>query len=545
MLRQAPGFPNQWKTSLNFDALWDKPLNSEFDLTGKVETDYFQDKQVSAPPPFFLSGEFPGSYTIEPTVSGLSTGLDNKIYRQSAQIGLNIHKYHSATIVPSVGIYGESVMESPAVGPTANLEIDWNNLQIEGFNTSLSAVGSGQFLDTRNHREIEVNLNAEREFTEYSSNKFSANYRNYSREFPVSSAQNDRRREDEYLISNQLDYQISTPISLDFDLNLSRRMVEPTLFVQSNKLEELSTGLYSGLRGEFGEHNFRLGFSSIGQNQSYPVRTVDGRQYSIESDAGLKFKSDSLNITMILSRYKYDVSPDEYSIDTRDELRHSYILNHTHIFDKSLNLNTLLRVDLHHMVYLESERSGDNNWDRFFLLSPAVSYKSEDWSQLARFKVSADYLDYDFAESEASNRVFRKFSLEDSLHVRLQNNLSVQIQYLLLLEDQGDLDWGAFIEELSDEYRTHDGSVNFIWKERTIEYRVGWGYYRRRAFHANSYGEMERGELVESTGPLLGVYGRGPVETEIELTVSYKWVSSSYMEQYSLTNIDLTLLKSF
>ena len=38
MLRQPPGFPNQWKTSLDFQALWTKPLAQDYEMNGNVNT---------------------------------------------------------------------------------------------------------------------------------------------------------------------------------------------------------------------------------------------------------------------------------------------------------------------------------------------------------------------------------------------------------------------------------------------------------------------------------------------------------------------------
>lgn len=543
MLRQPPGFPNQWKTSLDFSALWSRLIRQGIELQGGIDTDYFHDRQVSQRPPFLFSDPYPSNPSYIPPSPGLTTGLDNRIYRQSTYFGVNLKKFADISIKPSAGIYGEKVMESTAVGPTGKLALEWGNLNIGGYDTDFSASGSGQFMRGRTHRNIEVNFRAGKDYSHVSSNIFSAKYRNYIREFPVSNSLTDRRRENEYRLSNTLKYNIFGPLAAKLDLKLGRRRVEPTSFDDTNRLEELSTGLDAGFEGEFGKHVFKFGFGSEGHNQTYPQRKIIGRQYKLTTGADFLIGEDSLKFTGMISRLKYDVSPEYYSIDTHDELRHSYILRHFHPLSQKLDLETQLRTDLYHLVYLKSGRSGDNNWERFFLFSPTVRYQSVGWSQFARFTVSADYIDYDFQQSAGSSRVFRKFSAEDSLRIKLTEKWALKIRYLLLLEDQGGLDWGAFVQDLSDEYRTHDGCFMLVWDIRKLEYRFGWAYYQRRGYHIDIEGKLKAGEKVESSGPLFAVYGDGPWGFKIELSASYKRVTETNKNPYPLTTIDLTMFK--
>jgi len=544
MLRQPPGFPDQWKSSINLNANWSKPMGSGNKLTGSVGSEFFSDQQVSQSPPFQLNQLFPHTSNLNPAGGGLTTGLNNRILRQSAGMGIALRELYGLNLTPQAGIYGERIMDISAVGPTGNIGLEGCELDWGGFQTSIAASANGQFLHQRTHHEITANFSAWKEYSPASSNFFTADYRNYVREFPLSAEVTDRRYEEEYRFGDILKYNIYEPFELILGMNLVRRRVEPTTFDATNRLDELSTGVSAGFSGRLNEHFVSFTFNADGQNKSYPFRTVKGRQYGLTAEAILSLHQDSLKFSSMLSRYKYDVSPEEYSIDTRDEIRHSYKLIHYHPFGKGLEIETQLRTDLYHLVYLKSDRSADNNWERFFLFSPEVRYNSRTWSQRARFRVSANYIDYDFEASAPPSRVFRKFSVEDSLYINIADDWSLKIQYLLLLEDGGILDWDAFIQELSDKYRTNNGSIMFIRRLGSLSCGFGWAYYHRKAYHTGSLGGLSLGERVESAGPLTSIYGEAPYGFQLEFTASYRRIKETSKDPYSQAMMDLTLLKS-
>ena len=549
MLRQPPGFPDQWRTSLKFNADWEKPVWQGRLLSGSINTDYHSDQEVEQTAPLLLNRLFPDSPDYITYVPGLTTGLDNNIFRQSADVGMDFKQVFDLNIRPSVGIYGESILNTTAVGPTGNLAVEGSGMDWGGFQSDVSANASGQLLEDRRNREINADFRAWKQYSEQSSNLFLANFRNYVREFPVADTMSvrgytiDRRYEEEYRIGNVLNYNIFGPVGMILDMNFSRRKVVPSLSNETHSVLEISTGVTAGFTADVNDHRFDLNFTSNGQNQNYPARDVEGRQYRIDWGTNFRFAQDSLKIHGQLSRHKYDVLPEALSIDTRDELRHSYKITYYHDAGEGLETETQLRADFNHLVYLKAERSADNNWERFFLFSPEVRYLSQAWSQRAKFHVSAKYVDYDFESSAPPSRVYRKFSADDSLYISLNPLWGIKVEYLFLLEDRGDLDWKAFIQELSDEYRTNDLSLMFIHRYKGLEYGIGWAYYQRQAYHTNSNSELVPGERVESTGPAAVLYGCGPLNMQMELTASYRSIIESVKPRYSQTQIDITLIK--
>jgi len=544
ILRQPPGFPNQWKTSVNLGAEWRKPILERYQLNGSISSEYFSDQEVNQPPPALFSRLYPANPQYMTSVSSLSTGLDNQIVRQSAAMGLDLFRVFDLEVKPSAGIYGERIQSLLATGPMGSISVEGKGLDWGGFISDITASANGQFLEDRTNREINTGYRAWREYSEQSSNLFNAEYRNYVREFPLSSGgQIDRRSEEEYRLRDELNYRVLAPLNLSLELQFSRRKVEPSSLSSSNRLNETATGIAAGLHNRAYGHNAEIIFSASGQNQDYPSRIVQGRQYRLDLSDGFKLLGDSLKLLGMLSRNSYDVTPELFSIDTRDELRHSYRMVHDHDFGGGLGLQTQLRMDLYHLVYLESERSADNNWERFFLFSPQVSYNSPGWSSRSKFRVSADYFDYDFPQVSPPSRVFRKFSAEDSLHIRLDKDWSVRVQHLLLLEDQGNLDWQAFVQELSDEYRTNDLSVTLLHKYLGLEWGVSWSHYHRLAYHANSEGDLIKGEQVISSGPGVTLRGEAPLRLKIEFSASYRRISETAKTPYYQTIIDFSLFR--
>jgi hypothetical protein len=328
-------------------------------------------------------------------------------------------------------------------------------------------------------------------------------------------------------------------------VGFNRRHIEPSRLNQTNRLSEIGLEAQAGVLSQLGNHHFTFNIGSQGQNQSYPLRQVQVRQYLMNGNAEFAFPRDSLKFQALISRYKYDIAPEVYSANTHDEIIHSYKTVHLHNYGEGLTLETQIRSDLRHLVYLKAERSADNHWERFFLLSPEVRYLSPGWGQRARFGVSADYIDYDFEEYSPPSQVFRKFSADDSLYCKFSSHWGLKIHYLFILEDQGQLNWSAFTQELSDKYRTNDGTVMFEYRHNEVEYGIGWGIYHRYAEHYGDTGSISPKETVTSSGPVISLSGTGARGWHIGLTASFRRIVESSKNSYTQTMMDLALFKAF
>ena len=124
--------------------------------------------------------------------------------------------------------------------------------------------------------------------------------------------------------------------------------------------------------------------------------------------------NDSLSMMFLISRFQHD-TPDSNNFDDRDEYRATAILGYSHWFSPVLRIGFEAKLNLHHLVYIFSERSVNNNWNRILQLASSIKYRPSPmfvWSQ--QVELSANYTNYDFEELQSQIRsfVFRKFSLK-------------------------------------------------------------------------------------------------------------------------------------
>ncbi|MBN1541368.1 hypothetical protein JW992_04415 [candidate division KSB1 bacterium] len=228
-------------------------------------------------------------------------------------------------------------------------------------------------------------------------------------------------------------------------------------------------------------------------------------------------RADSLAAFVSVSRFQYD-TPDTNNYDDRDELRINSRLVFAHEFSPFLRGEVELGVNLYHMVYIFGERSADNNWNRIFRLKPSFCYRLLDrlvWKQSAQ--VLANYIDYDFEYLQKTTKsfVFRQFSVDDSLQIQLLDKSVLHLSYRLQLEDNGQLYWDRWTEQLLLTRQSH--WIRCLW-EYTLRDGVrlipGFTFYQRDEWrHQNdAFGVelKEKSASFRSMGPLLRFYVRLP-----------------------------------
>ena len=222
--------------------------------------------------------------------------------------------------------------------------------------------------------------------------------------------------------------------------------------------------------------------------------------------------SDSLIFHSSLQHYRYD-TPDANNFDDRDELRFRFDIQEIHIFSPELTLNVKASLHLHHFVYIYGERSADNNWNRIIRLNPKVIWNptsSIRFSQSA--EVLANYIDYDFDSLFPSTRSFlyRKFRLEDSTHVEINPRIIFQAAYRLELDENGKLQWDAWLEQRLFTRESHTIFLGFDFHPiDRLHIGPGYTYYSRQGyrFQSSSPGEESRTlyRRFQNHGPVVRV----------------------------------------
>ncbi len=150
------------------------------------------------------------------------------------------------------------------------------------------------------------------------------------------------------------------------------------------------------------------------------------------------------------SKLEYD-TPSKSNNDDRDELYIAGCLEYHHRFSDLLLLTSKLNLTQNHLVFLMSERSGQNNWNKILSLQFGVIFDNELIRYSPHFEVLANYTIYDFDRSDLlKNNIksysFRQFSYKDSVLIRLSDKYIILSKSTLRYYEQSRLYWNSFSE---------------------------------------------------------------------------------------------------
>ena len=150
--------------------------------------------------------------------------------------------------------------------------------------------------------------------------------------------------------------------------------------------------------------------------------------------------------------YRYDTpSPD--NLDDRDEqYAHAYV-RYEHRLSSPFLASAGLRLSKNHLVYLKSERSGQNNAINSITFSTTAEYRSESIINALYGEVFANYTQYDFilpsnTLTGTRDYVIRGMSIRDSFFIpfKLSNSLAsgIEARFDIRLSEQGSFNADAF-----------------------------------------------------------------------------------------------------
>jgi len=219
---------------------------------------------------------------------------------------------------------------------------------------------------------------------------------------------------------------------------------------------------------------------------------------------------DSLVWSSQLSRLEYD-TPDSTNDDDRDEWRlHTelYLIWQPSPFYQ-LELGT--KLSLFHLIYLFNTRSGENHWNRNLVLWSGFDWRHQHWTGSGQTRIRSNYFDYDydelFIEQEQPTRSFvhRSLDLRHELNYRFDRRWAVSTKISARWEDEGQLDWDAFVQQLSRERQQVEVILKLFYDYRSWR---GWlgvlGHQRLTSYTAPGRAT----ERWAGSGPVFGVRHR-------------------------------------
>ncbi|MEN6511025.1 MAG: hypothetical protein ABFD00_04240 [Chloroherpetonaceae bacterium] len=287
----------------------------------------------------------------------------------------------------------------------------------------------------------------------------------------------EKRVENTFASNMFIQYQVIEPLMLgiifDYNLiNVNRDFHQPVAGIpysafyrdisQSNLNFQLFSKLYIGNFSEsiyfkvntINEKNnlsnkFSQNIPELTQYQNFESqRDYNDSRVNLFSQSTYKFSDNSiLSGIYSISLNQYN-TPSKDNYDDRDEQNQIINLQYFHKFSQILNFNLEFENTTTHYVYILSQRSALNNWNRIYRLTPRIDYNGEILEFHPQFEVLANYTAYDYELNLSSLKSFsfRQLSYKDSINYKLTKSVNIKSNVNIKYSERGVLYWKEFAE---------------------------------------------------------------------------------------------------
>ncbi|GAB5465162.1 MAG: hypothetical protein Kapaf2KO_05980 [Candidatus Kapaibacteriales bacterium] len=286
----------------------------------------------------------------------------------------------------------------------------------------------------------------------------------------------------------------------DIDRNYLRPVNELNSSKIDRELDEFTANLRTGIKTEFwgGEKNFNLFYESRREENSTEnrfdldlnefeslnnqERLRDNRQTVFRMNTDLEFEIDNssyLEASGFVSILRYD-TPSEANNDDRDELTYESGLSYDTQISEYLSYNANLRLFAAHFVYIKSEFSQQNRWNRILSLKQSASYDTEIIEYKPTVELISNYTVFDFENLSGTTPSFslRQITYSDSLKLNITKNSFINSRFLYRYYERGILFWSDFAETPESSNLERFTSIQFRYDFLNgFEYGLGIRYY--------------------------------------------------------------------
>jgi hypothetical protein len=268
------------------------------------------------------------------------------------------------------------------------------------------------------------------------------------------------------------------------------------------------------------------------------------RRSSIAFETSVRFSpSHSLSASASGTILRYD-TPALSNTDDRDDLWYLLKVTSTHRLSGHLTVTLTADASLSHLVYLSSQRSADNTWNRIFRLSPEITYRpSRLLSTANRFEVLANYTVYDFDTpgNQVRSYAFRQFALSDSTVFTLSRRTWVEWNSNVRLYERGNLRWSDFTEQPVSYFEdfSHLGMVRYKMAPALI-FSLGIRYFSQTRFDYSG-GRRFPAYFLHSVGPATLIDWDVSMKTSLSVKGWYERQSQTGLPVHGIANITMSL----
>ncbi len=554
--RKPPVALGDEKKDAVFKAEIGRKLNSNFDLEALFRYDHYQFRPYRGPEPIQLASVSPPGgngaddaplYNIG-SLYAPSPRVLQRIDRSTLGIGGEFHPDTLFTITAVLGKNWDQREGFDDRGISASLDARLQNLEYKGYQNDLNLFIEQVELGKRLNRDLQFRYGLSKVFSRNSSDWLLIQYRQKRSDYHIWNTQDiGTRLDSEQMFQNQLRYNFAKSFGVLVDMLLSGSRHEDRSGSTSTVRDEINTATALTLNGDF-EH-FRGWFQTRldGGTQEDATGLKHERGASLEQGiCWMPNPADSLEFSSAVRKKKYDTS-DTSNFDDRDRLRYEMNLFYGHILTPRFRISNSAQVIMEHLVYIYGEKSDQNNWNRIFKLSPEISFMPAACVEnLARFELVANTTDYDFELDPAfiKSTIYRRYTFSDSVHWRIRRGWNVTVEYALDLEDGGRLLWDDWIQQISEEYRTHRAILRICRETQSgVLFESGFSFYERKGWDYNQ--DPIAGLLkipfayLLRFGPLLQLTYPSASGMRFDARGDMSWVHEWGRDDYTIVNLDL------
>ncbi|MBN1447752.1 MAG: hypothetical protein JXA28_07455 [Bacteroidetes bacterium] len=226
--------------------------------------------------------------------------------------------------------------------------------------------------------------------------------------------------------------------------------------------------------------------------------------------------ADTIALSASTVKMQYDTPSDE-NFDDRDELWVLTGFRWMHHFSPCFRAGFTGDVNLRHTVYIFSERSANNTWNRVLRLSPMTEFRlGPRFVTRNTAEVVANYTVYDFESGTLAQRSFslRQLTLSDSTTLHLGGGFWMEFNLHLRFYERGELRWSAFTVRPIQYFDERSITCALLRISEPLRASVGFRLFEQRRF-VYERGEKVRNGLLRSYGPTTSVRLRFSRASEI------------------------------
>ncbi len=458
--------------------------------------------------------------------------------------GIGYHPHDIVEIIPMVGVRYDNQLGINNQGLSYQINGRISDLDLSGYRMNFLGRLAGDDLSPRKGTSDLASLAITKVFSDQARNQLRFQFLQNRRDFYFNAdtltrlqynvtSNIDSRRENIFAVGEELTYHFSNVSLLTFGADISNRHVSRiTLYknflspsssifdadVSEFRLETLLQFSYTTqssnamVRVDYTERDERHTAENIEsvEKSFYDMRRREeerndnsSRKTSLAGSASFPLSgSDRIEASFSASLLQYD-TPSSENVDDRDELMIVAGIAEERVWSPSLRVRVNADVVLNHMVYLLSQRSANNNWNRIIRLTPRIDYTPASWFHTTNiFEVLANYTVYDFEEEVKSVKSysFRQFFWQDSTAIQIAQRIWFDGVVLWKFYERGRLFWKEFKERPENYFTERSLFAQLRYSAPGVTFAAGMRMFSQKRY-ASQVDNRELESSILNIGP--------------------------------------------